>query len=162
MEESITASHDRNLVTVEQLATGCYQGVTRPDERSRVFTVLTSLASESRPALYHADHPTERLVNLDIRNSQPFLVNVLLKRHYADNGLTYPASAVRYRQETAIGTFYNLAATAHGLSAEAKRERKEFKGHMFGSVYFCETKHTEKSKLGQWFIKQYPSVYALI
>ncbi|OGX87053.1 hypothetical protein BEN47_12145 [Hymenobacter lapidarius] len=162
MEESITASHDRNLVTVEQLASGHFQDVTRPDPESRVFTMLTSLATESRANLYHVDYPGERLFNLDIRNCQPFLLNVLLKRRYADNGLPYPADVMRYRQQTAVGMFYEDTANAHGLSATAKRERKEFKGRMFGSVFFGETRHTEASQLGQWFMKNYPSVYALI
>lgn len=160
--DSVTASHDRNLVTVEQLATGHYQPVTRPDEESRVFTFLSSLATKSRADLYHADYPEERLFNLDIRNSQPFLLNVKLKQRYADNGLPYPADTQRYRQETAEGMFYEKSADAHGLKADEDRARKEFKGRMFASLLFCKIQHTEKSTLGQWFIKHYPHVYALI
>ncbi|WP_310394118.1 hypothetical protein [Hymenobacter sp.] len=158
--ENVYASHARNLVTVERLASGHFQDVTRPDPRSRVFTTLTSLATPSRAFLYHAQYPGEKLFNLDIRNSQPFLLNVLLQRRYQDQAL--PADAACYRRETAAGAFYNLAADAHGLQAEEYRARKEFKGKMFGSVFFCKTKHTEGSRLGQWFMANYPSVYALV
>jgi len=145
---------------VKKFRTVYFKNPKRAPHRARVYTFLTNLATHLRPFLYHVKHEDEVLVNLDIRNSQPFLLNVLLKRRY--EGQELPKDVRRYMRLTANGTFYELVARVHGLRAATPRERREFKSRFFGSVFFCEIAHTEGSKLGQWFIKHFPNVYALI
>ncbi|ALW85317.1 hypothetical protein AUC43_09545 [Hymenobacter sedentarius] len=137
-----------------------YKDPTRQPHLARVYTFLTNLATHLRPFLYHVKHEDEVLVNLDIRNSQPFLLNVLLNHRY--EGQQRPKDVRRYMRLTASGTFYELVARVHGLRAASSRERREFKSRFFGSVFFCKMEHTAGSQLGQWFMKHFPNVYELI
>ncbi|WP_125921820.1 hypothetical protein [Hymenobacter lapidarius] len=87
---------------------------------ARVYTFLTNLATHLRPFLYHTKYEEELLVNLDIRNSQPFLLNVLLNRRY--EGQERPADVQHYMELTAAGTFYDDCAAAFGLTAATPRQ----------------------------------------
>ena len=145
---------------VNKFRTVFVKDTARKPHRARVYTFLTNLATHLRPFLYHVRHEDEVLVNLDIRNSQPFLLNVLLNRRY--EGQELPKDVRRYMRLTASGTFYELVARCHGRRADSYRERREFKSKFFGSVFFCKIVHTEGSRLGQWFMKHFPNVYQLI
>jgi hypothetical protein len=149
-----------NLVALEKFRDLHLKVPTRPVKGSRVYTALTNLASIFRQFLYHADDATGVLVNIDIKNSQPFLLNLLLDEKYRHVEL--PADVQHYMDLTASGQFYTYVATAMKIPMRTKREKSEFKGWFFASVFFCENKHTAGSKCGKWFKENFPNVYQLI
>lgn len=63
-----------NHMAVEKLYHQDWRLPTRPVKGSRVYTSLTNFSSYLRQFLYHDQYPEETLVNIDIKNSQPFLL----------------------------------------------------------------------------------------
>ncbi|ALW84054.1 hypothetical protein AUC43_02415 [Hymenobacter sedentarius] len=153
-------AYTSNLVALEKLRNLQLKPPTRPIKGSRVYTALTNLASCFRQFLYHADAPAEVLVNIDIKNSQPFMLNLLLADKYRYQEL--PADAEHYMDLTASGKFYEHVAAAMKIPMRNKRERREFKGWFFASLFFCKNQHTVAGKCGKWFEEHFPNVYQLI
>ncbi|QDA59014.1 hypothetical protein [Hymenobacter jejuensis] len=131
----------------------------RPVAGSRIYSVVTSLSSWLRPYLYRAREEHQALYNLDISNSQPFLLSILLREKY---GTQLPADAQRYIDLTCAGTFYKTIAGAMGEPYATKLEQKAFKEMFFASIFFCETLHTRNSRAGAYFREHFPVVTALI
>src|SRR5262249_49452664 len=94
----------------------------------RVHTNLTNLKSRMRPFLSYRGMP---LVNLDIRNSQPLIFSILLRRRYAGR---MPPDVQRYVELVQQGRFYEHLMDAGGIAAE---RRSRFKRQFFGHVFFC-------------------------
>jgi hypothetical protein len=159
MKKSLLKSYSSNLIAIEKLHNRDYSIPVRPVPGSRVYTNLTNMSSGLRQFLYHKKFEDEILVNIDIKNSQPFFLNLLLAKKY--KGKHLPNDVKLYMQLTSLGTFYEFAAMAMNEPMETKRERREFKAKFFGSVFFCENLHTKGSKFGQWFMDRFENVYAL-
>lgn len=115
----------------------------QPDPTSRVYTNITSLATELRQFIYHKCG--QGLVNMDIRNSQPFFFAKLLKEHF---GPQLPRDVRHYIELTSAGKFYDYIVKFVDPQCVS---RTEFKGHFFASVFFCKIEHTAKSKKAQRF-----------
>ncbi|UOQ64855.1 hypothetical protein [Hymenobacter volaticus] len=160
MMRTILKSYSKNLIAIDKLHTLNIKVPIRPDKLSRVYTILTNLSSQLRPFLYHVKHPEETLVNLDIANSQPFLLSLLLVKRYDSHDL--PGDVKHYIELTSSGKFYEFVAQANNVHMRTKRERRDFKTKFFASIFFCKNKHTESSKIGKWFRDTFPKVYQLI
>ena len=158
--QSAQDTHSCNHVAIEKLHHQDWKLPTRPVKGSRVYTSLTNFSSYLRQFLYHGQHPEEILVNIDIKNSQPFLLCLLLTQRY--QGQALPADVQQYIALTSCGKFYEHVAHAMGVRIESKRERRDFKSSFFGSIFFCRNQHTEASRCGKWFKLHFPNVYQLI
>ena len=157
---SAQQTHSYNDMAVEKLHHQDWMLPTRPVKGSRVYTSLTNFSSYLRQFLYHDQYPGETLVNIDIKNSQPFLLCLLLMQQYT--GQSLPADVQQYIDLTSSGKFYEHVAHAMGARIKSKRERREFKSNFFASIFFCRNQHTEASKCGKWFKRHFPNVYQLI
>lgn len=153
-------THSCNHMSIEKLYHQDWKLPTRPVKGSRVYTSLTNFSSYLRQFIYHSQYPGETLVNIDIKNSQPFLLCLLLMHRY--RGQAMPADVQEYITLTSSGKFYEHVAQAMGVRIESKRERRDFKSNFFGSIFFCRNQHTEASKCGKWFKLHFPNVYQLI
>lgn len=132
---------------VEKIVIGDKPGgffIKQPDLTSRVYTNITSLATELRQFLYHKSG--RGLVNMDIRNSQPFFFVKLLKEYFREQDL--PEDVQHYIELTSTGIFYDHIVQF--LDPECV-SRAEFKGKFFARIFFCEVEHTRKSKMAQAF-----------
>lgn len=116
----------------------------QPDETSRVYTNITSLATELRQFLFHKSSKT--LVNMDIRNSQPFFFVKLLKEFF--QGQELPRDVRHYIELTSTGMFYDYIVNFVDPKCVS---RTEFKGSFFASIFFCEIDHTQNSKKAKLF-----------
>ena len=153
-------AHSFNHMAIEKLYHQDWKLPTRPIKGSRVYTSLTNFSSYLRQFLYHDYYPEETLVNIDIKNSQPFLLCLLLTQQYT--GQPLPDDVQQYIDLTSSGQFYEHVAHAMGVRIDSKRERRDFKSSFFGSIFFCRNQHTEASKCGKWFKRHFPNVYQLI
>src|SRR5262249_39217503 len=96
----------------------------------RVHTNLTNLNSGLRGFLSYRGTP---LVNLDIRNSQPLVFAILLRKHHGP-AAALPADARRYVELVQDGRFYDHLMDEAGIPAG---RRSAFKRQFFGHVFFC-------------------------
>ena len=118
--------------------------IKQPDLLSRVYTNVTSLATELRRFLFHKS--SKVLVNMDIRNSQPFFFVKLLKDFFQDQEL--PRDVRHYIELTSTGMFYDYIVNFVDPKCVS---RTEFKGSFFASIFFCEIDHTRNSKKAKLF-----------
>lgn len=132
---------------VEKIVLGDNDGgffTKQPDLLSRVYTNITSLATELRQFLFHKS--SKSLVNMDIRNSQPFFFVKLLKEFF--QGQELPRDVRHYIELTSTGMFYDYIVNFVDPKCVS---RAEFKGSFFASVFFCEIDHTQNSKKAKLF-----------
>jgi hypothetical protein len=161
-----------NLISIEKINSKDFHPPKRPVDGSRIYTNLTNLSSDLRQFLYHAKHAETTLYNIDIKNSQPFLIGILLRKTFQGE---LPIDAKQYIADTSSGVFYERLAglmgtplsTVNGndselVKSQKQRERKEFKQSFFSTVFFCENRHTEGSKPWSVFEGEYPTVAGLI
>ena len=136
--------------------------VEQPDPTSRVYTNLCNLSSDLRRFLYHTEHVFAELVNLDIRNSQPYLFSLLLMDKY--RGSILPDRAAQYIKLTANGQFYEhmMGLLGYELDTITKRQRDAFKQKFFASLFFCKPFISQVTKEGNMFRKHFPEVAELI
>jgi hypothetical protein len=124
----------------------------------RVHTNLTCLKREFRQFLSVRG---QRLVNLDIRNSQPLIFASLLKRRFEFNPAQTvepaPADVIQYVELVQAGRFYDHLMEESGIPAEA---RSDFKRGFFGRVFFCH--NNQASKEAEMFEDLFPNVYEAI
>lgn len=119
----------------------------------RVHTNLTNLRSELRAFLTCEGQP---LVNLDIRNSQPLIFALLLRKQYPEDSAR-PDDVKRYIDLVQAGRFYDDLMERCGIPAE---DRARFKKRFFASVFFCA--NGSRSEIADAFASHYPNVAALI
>jgi len=132
---------------VEKIVIGDNKGgffTKQPDLLSRVYTNITSLATELRQFLFHKS--SKVLVNMDIRNSQPFFFVKLLKEFFQDQEL--PRDVRHYIELTSTGMFYDYIVNFVDPKCVS---RTEFKGSFFASIFFCKIDHTQNSKKAKLF-----------
>lgn len=153
LQNYLTRKHNLDSIAIEKIANKNFD-VQQPDLTSRLFTVLTSLSKGLRSFLYYKD---ETLVNIDIRNSQPFLFNILLNDHYS--GKKKPADVELYIKLTSTGKFYEYVMEALNVPLE---ERDLFKKIFFGKVFFCTEYYASRTEEGQYFQNAFPNVCKLV
>jgi hypothetical protein len=117
----------------------------------RVHTNLTNLKSELRGFLTYRGAP---LVNLDIRNSQPLFLALLIRDRYPAGGM--PADVQRYLELTQGGRLYEHMMQEGCIPAERRGEFKE----RFFAVFFGENRH--ESNATRLFASLFPNVYAAV
>jgi len=142
------------------------------DKYGRVHTNITSLKTELRSFLMLNN---KKLINIDIQNSQPFFLGVLLLDFYVNKRSISPSynnisilSLIRcdilpkdvsfFVNLVKTGNLYEFIAENAGMKIE---DRKEFKQKLFRDIFFCKNKpwETEYSSL---FGRLFPNVYGVI
>lgn len=116
----------------------------------RVHTNITNLMSLVRQYLYL--ETGEELVNLDVPNSQPLLLCVLLLDHF---GKDVSTDVLDYIQACEKGQIYETLMTKIGLNPADKAARKRFKTRMFKCVFYGQNKNAENYE--EW--KAFRSLY---
>ena len=127
----------------------------------RVHNNITNLPSAFRPFLRFNN---EKLVEIDISNSQPLLFNVLISRYiwrYTSHGGTSfpyvpPSTEIyKYKKLTEEGKFYEYVMDELGI----QEERSKFKIRLFSKVFFSKEEENEERKI---FRRLFPDVSEII
>ncbi|RNI22625.1 hypothetical protein [Rufibacter latericius] len=122
----------------------------KEDRYGRVHSNLTNLHSELRQFLFHRYRPMERLVNIDIVNSQPFFLAFLLLKHYRAQNRKMEEDVEAYVMLCVEGTIYEHFTKYSNFS------RDEVKTRLLTTFYSRNTdKPTSFQKL---FGKLFPNV----
>ena len=148
--------HDADLVAITKIAKKKFF-VRKPDPLSRDFTNITNLSTDLRQFLYHVNS-NQHLVNLDIRNSQPYIFSLLLMDEYANHRYV-PADVQRYINLCADGELYEYMMNFLGV---AEKMRQGFKQRFFAQLFFCTNYFAARTPAGKLFKKLFPNVYSLI
>jgi hypothetical protein len=97
----------------------------------------------------------EELMNLDVPNSQPLLLCVLLLDHF---GKDVPTDVLDYIQACEKGKIYETLMTKMGLNPADKAVRKRFKTKMFKCVFYGHNKNAENYEEWKVFRSTYGTV----
>ena len=142
---------------INQVATGEFF-FERPDPTSRIYTNISSLPADFRRFL-NVKGSNQPLVNLDLKNSQPYIFGLLLRAKY--QGQQLPSDVEHYISLTATGQFYEFMMGQLGIPLE-EEARAEFKTTFFAQLFFCKARHSKRTKEGKVFQHHFPQVFALI
>jgi hypothetical protein len=119
----------------------------------RVHTNISNLMSLVRQDLYL--ETGEELMNLDVPNSQPLLLCVLLLKHFGND---MPTDVLDYIQACEKGKIYEILMTKMGLNPADKAARKRFKTRMFKCVFYGQNKNAENYEEWKTFRATYGTV----
>jgi hypothetical protein len=131
--------------------------ISRDVKGRRVHTNVTNLMSLVRQDFYL--ETGEELVNLDVPNSQPLLLGVLLLEHF---GKDVPSDVLDYIQTCEKGEIYETIMRNMGLDSTDKAARKKFKTRMFKCVFYGQNKNAENYEEWKAFSSLYPGVAEFI
>lgn len=112
---------------VSQIHNGVFS-INRDNKVNRLFHNVTNMDSDLRRFLYLDNYDSE-LVEIDLSNSQPLLLNVLIEDQYRSN-LTMPKDLIYFRELTSTGSFYQEISKDTIYSK--KDTKKIFFKEMFG------------------------------
>lgn len=126
----------------------------RDSTGNRIHTNITNLKKEFRSALYLENK--QKLVEIDIRNSQPLIFNYFLLKEYKKD---LPTDVLEYIQLTSTGKLYDKIAEEKGLNPD---ERNWLKKKLFEEVFYCTTYLNKIYPNSIWFEKRFPNVFKLI
>jgi hypothetical protein len=149
------SNYDTDLVAIEKIATQDFF-LKQPDTKSRIYTNVSNLSTDLRQFLILPES-SQGLINLDIRNSQPYLLSILLANFY--EGQERPEDVKKYIELTSTGKFYEFMMQALAISAS---NRRAFKIKFFASLFFCKNHFSVGTKAGKYFLQEFPNVYRLI
>ncbi|WBA43181.1 hypothetical protein [Hymenobacter canadensis] len=152
VKASLLSQYEADRMAIEKIAKGDFF-LEQPDKTSRIFTNISNLSSDLRQFLFHQQSES-RLINLDIRNSQPYIFSLLLADAY--RGEELPADVQEYIRLTSSGTFYNVLMDDLGYPQE---QRSAFKVKFFASIFFCKSEHSAGQPFGRYFAQRFPNVY---
>lgn len=159
-----------NEVSVAMIRDGCW--FFHSDDYGRVHTNISNLKSSLRK---HLVHKGRNLRNIDIRNSQPLFLAILLLNFYSNNGslsfytppspsplplrsdISVPSDVMKYVMLSQNGTLYDVIASMIG----DERDRGVVKKRLFRELFFCRNKpwRTDCEKV---FEREFPNVYGVI
>lgn len=123
----------------------------RNKTNGRLDTNLTSLPSFLRPFLI----ASEKLMNIDIKNSQPyFLYTLILHKSEID-----PAELKRYAELVIGGTLYEYLAEQYKKQTGYTRERHQIKNMLF-KILFSKLSSYKEQK--QFFGRLFPTIMKYI
>jgi hypothetical protein len=146
------------------------------DKYGRVHTNVSNLKSSIRPALRYKGEP---LVGIDIKNSQPFFLGVLLADMYSNKGslsVSYnllrtspphplplrcdilPPDVSQFLDLAAGGELYEFIAAHSGCEIT---DRRTFKQKLFAEIFFCKN-HPWETDYSKLFGQLFPNVYQSI
>jgi hypothetical protein len=155
LTNAVLSQHSSDLISIGKIV-DCKFFIEQPDPESRIFTNVTNMSTDLRQFL-RIDRIKSTLVNMDIRNSQPYLFSLLLMDRY--RGMTLPADVEKYIQLTASGEFYEYVMNLLGIDAA---DRSAFKIQFFAKIFFCTTYYSKRTVDGKLFASEFPNVYKLI
>ncbi|MBA9078194.1 hypothetical protein [Rufibacter quisquiliarum] len=121
----------------------------------RVYTFITNLSSCLRQFLFHVKFPDKALVNIDIKNSQPFIFCSLLIEEY---GSDIPDDVKKYITLCESGKLYDFLMKEISYQGS----RKEFKQLFFSTLFYCKNNYSDKSKELMFFRSAFPNVYKIV
>ena len=130
---------------------------TRDTTGHRVHHNFATLNKVLRPACYL--ETGETLVNIDVKNSQPVILSILLKQHYKN---ALPADVRRYIELCEAGRFYEFVAQAFGIDITDDEARTAFKKKLFKTIFYGRNQAAEKYPEWACFQAEFPSVAAFI
>jgi hypothetical protein len=142
--------------SIEKIDKGEWFLIHEKNIHTRIYTNITNLNKRLKQFLYHKDIPNEPLYSIDLKNSQPFLLNIIIREYY---NFTLQADAIRYRTLTSNGTFYYHEMSKHTAS---NVDKDEFKKIFFKNVFYCKSIYSARTSEGKAFRSEFPSVYKVI
>lgn len=102
----------------------------------------------------------EALVNLDVSNSQPLFLCILLVQHV--KGITMPQDMLDYISACEKGQLYETMMVAMGLEPNNKPTRDKMKRKLFLAVFYGKNEAAHAHEEWHVFSRLYPSVAAFI
>ncbi|WP_299823618.1 hypothetical protein [uncultured Pontibacter sp.] len=132
----------------------------RDTSGNRVHNNLTSLPKRLRRFLYI--NSGETLVNLDIRNSQPLLLSIVLREYYP---CTLPPDVAKYINLCENGQFYEHMMDLMDIPAcpmHRDKIRKSFKEDCFAHIFYCKNNPKYTYKEAKIFKRAFPHCYQVI
>lgn len=154
LKESITSQYNADIISIKKIVNEDYF-IEQPDKESRIYTNLTNISTDLRQFLYHKTG--KNFVNQDIKNSQPYIFNILLRDKY--KGQVLPKDVQDYITLTSTGKFYEYVMNLLDVPEE---NRKAFKIQFFAKIFYCTTHYSVRTKEGKLFENEFPNVYKLI
>jgi hypothetical protein len=118
---------------------------------------LASLNKWLRPACYI--ETGETLVNLDITNSQPVILSILLRQHF---GAPAPADVQEYIHLCETGKFYEHLAAKLGVDISTEDLRSKFKQMLFRTIFYGRNQAAENYQEWHLFTRFFPAVATFI
>lgn len=152
---TIESRYTTDLESIRKIANQEYF-LEQPDPTSRLYTNLTNLSKELRVFLYNRK-VTGTLVNIDIRNSQPYLFSLLLMDTY--RGKDMPQDVQNYISLTSEGKFYEYLMEKLNVQ---QNERDSFKKTFFGKTFYCSSYYSKRTPEGKMFQELFPNVTTVI
>ena len=125
---------------------------------NRAHTNLTNLASDLRQFITYNDR---KLGQVDIMNSQPFLLNVVIKKRINFASDEEVLEYQKYKKLTQEGKFYEYLMENFGIDNTNKKARNEFKLLFFGRVFF-DVNRTKLKKEEELFQELFPTIFKII
>lgn len=157
--------------------------INSPEDRSlivdsiagRVHTNVSNLPKKLRKFLSYKNEP---LVEIDLANSQPFFLNLLILRYYTEtyslscsgsNYLSYgnqnnkivpftPKDVIKYKELTSQGMLYEYLMDKMNID----EDRKKFKVRFFKKILYCKENENYIPKERRQFRKLFPNVAKII
>ncbi|GAA4230648.1 hypothetical protein GCM10022291_01280 [Postechiella marina] len=116
---------------------------------NRIDTNLTFMASELRQFIIGY----ENMVYLDLKNSQPVMLNIILKDHYKDANADLKSEIDAYFKHTIEGKWYEHLQQLYGKTREECKD-----------IWMCiaYSKNTSYLEIKKTFKKAYPGINAII
>lgn len=121
----------------------------------RAHTNLTNLASDLRQFITYKGNT---LAQVDLKNSQPFLFNLLIREKIDWANTNQVDEYNRFKKLTQDGIFYEFLMNEFGVSDD---KRKEFKLLFFGRVFF-DINRKELKKEEKMFQTLFPTIFQFI
>lgn len=137
-------NHEMKFISVDSTSNRLHCNLTNIDSKLRQFLTIDG----------------ERLVQVDISNSQPLFLGMVMR----DNGMVNPNELDKYLELVCSGQFYEyLAKKTSGkpLNLKDYATRKKFKKSIFSGVLFDENR-VELSKWDLLFQKEFPTIFAAV
>ncbi len=127
---------------------------------NRLYTNITSLPKELRGAIYVEGHEDEKLAEIDISNSQPFLFTSFLRDYYYIDDMFVPEApkdVLQYIKLTSDGKFYEFLMNKWNV-----KNRETFKKEFFGSVFYCRLNSNKINEWSKKFNILFPNIMYMI
>ena len=125
---------------------------------NRAHTNLTNLASDLRQFIRYNG---KKLGQVDLRNSQPFLLNMVIKNKINLLSLEQTNEYALYKKLTESGEFYEYLMSEFGIASDNEQDRKDFKLLFFGRVFF-DVNRKELKKEEKLFQELFPTIFRII
>lgn len=125
---------------------------------NRAHTNLTNLASDLRQFIRYNG---KKLGQVDLRNSQPFLLNLVIKNKINLLSLEQTNEYALYKKLTENGEFYEYLMSEFGIASDNEHDRKDFKLLFFGRVFF-DVNRKELKKEEKLFQELFPTIFRII